>query len=269
MYNIHRVTTTLHRVLMTGASGALGRLLAPALAVAGALRTADLVPTGDDTGVAEVVLGDLADPHVAARAVEGVEAIVHLAGIPTAGTAWGPLVQANLLTTATLLDEAARAGVTRLVLASSVHVTGGYGDPADWPVGPERPARPCCRYGVSKATTELLAQRFAADRRGVSAVALRLGLVADRPRWTREAKGWTPSAALAPLVGAALTAAPGYQVHYAVARAERPRYDLTSLVRDLGATPPDPWDDEVPLPSARPAYAAECALWATPTSNYT
>jgi len=97
------------------------------------------------------VLGDLGDPDIAARAVDGVDAVdavVHLAGIPTPGTAWTPLV---------------RAGVTRLILASSVHVTDGYADRSAWPVDPQWPAAPCCRYGASKATTELLAQLFATE----------------------------------------------------------------------------------------------------------
>jgi len=95
----------------------------------------------------------------------------------------------------------------------------------------------------------------------VSTIALRLGLVADRPSWTWEAKGWTPTTALPALVEAALRARPGYQVHYAVAQAEEPRYVTSSLVHELGVFAPDRVDPDVALPSEPPAYAAEGRLW--------
>src|SRR5699024_11116773 len=132
---------------------------------------------------AEVVVGDLADPAVAERAVSGGAAIVHLAAYPRPNAPWDVLAQANLQTTASLLDAARRHRVSRSVQASSAHAAGGYGDPADWPVDPQWPARPCCRYGVSKAASELLVELHAREAPMVSAVALRLGLVATQPRW--------------------------------------------------------------------------------------
>lgn len=261
MYNIASVRTTSPRVLVTGASGAVGTVLVSALAGSVSLRQADLRPVRHPSETDDVVVGDLADPSVAARAVDCVDAVVHLAGIPTAGASWDALMQANLLATATLLDAAARAGVGRLVLASSVHVTGGYNDPTGWPVSPDWAARPCCRYGASKATGELLAQIFAAERTDVSVVALRLGLVADRPRWTGEARGWTPSTSLGAVVRAALAAPSGYQVHFAVAEARTPRYDTSSLRPGLGIGASAPFD-AVKLSEQKPPYAQECRLWA-------
>src|SRR5688572_3002812 len=128
-------------VLLTGAAGAVGSLLREPLSRLGPVRLADLVPPTDGPPES-VVVGDLADPEVAERAVAGTSAIVHLAAYPRPDAPWDVLVQANLRTAASLLDAAARHGVRRIVLASSVHAAGGYGDPGEWPVDPRWPARP-------------------------------------------------------------------------------------------------------------------------------
>lgn len=252
-------------VLLTGAAGAVGSLLRAPLARLGAIRLADLVAPTPGPGDDQVVVGDLADPDVADLAVDGVDAIVHLAAYPRPDAPWDVLVDANLRTTAALLDAAARHGVRRLVLASSVHAAGGWNDPADWPVDVDRPARPCCRYGVSKAAGELLLRAHADQEPAASAVALRLGLVADLPRWAEEVRGWTPPADLGPLVAGALRAGPGYQVHFAVTAADRPRYRTDGLRAAFGhdSRAADHLAHlDRPLGHVPPAYFPGCVLWA-------
>src|SRR5690606_25012816 len=65
-------------VLVTGASGFLGRAVAAELVAAGhEVRTLQRRPSGVD-GVADV-LGSITDPLHVARAIDGVEGVVHLA----------------------------------------------------------------------------------------------------------------------------------------------------------------------------------------------
>jgi len=89
------------RVLVTGASGMLGR--------ATAHRFTD---RGDEVTVlqrrpAELacaqVLGDVADPDVVARAVAGQDAVVHLAAKVDVTGPWAEYERANVLGTRTVL----------------------------------------------------------------------------------------------------------------------------------------------------------------------
>jgi NAD dependent epimerase/dehydratase family len=248
-------------ILLTGASGEVGSRLRGPLSELGPLRLVDIVPPA--AGAAEtLVVGDLADPDIAERAVSGVAAIVHLAAYPRPDASWEVLAEANVRTTAAVLDAAARHGVRRIVFASSVHAAGGYGDPADWPVDPRWPARPCCRYGVSKATSELLLQVHADQHASVAAVALRFGLVAPKPRWRQEIRGWTPVADLGPLVAGALRVPPGYQVHFAVAATERPRYRTDGAREALDyRSQAEAYLGGDSLSDHPPEYFPDCALW--------
>ena len=73
----------LPRVLLTGAGGGIGRCLHQAFAGRyPLLRLADRVPVAPRHAGEQVVTGDLLDPAVASAAVQGIDCVVHLAGIP-------------------------------------------------------------------------------------------------------------------------------------------------------------------------------------------
>jgi UDP-glucose 4-epimerase len=73
------------------------------------------------------IQGEIIDPEAAAKAVQGSEAVVHLAaavsGEPEKGIA---TMQANVCGTYVLLDAARRAGVKRLLCASSINTFGTF-----------------------------------------------------------------------------------------------------------------------------------------------
>lgn len=72
------------RALVTGAAGFIGGHLAAALAGAGARVTAfdrKPPPVGLIPGSVDLVLGDVLDPDAVRRAVEGCDAIFHLAAV--------------------------------------------------------------------------------------------------------------------------------------------------------------------------------------------
>lgn len=244
--------------VVTGAAGTVARALVPQLP--GPVRLVDL-PGADFPAAEHAVEADLTDPDQARAALAGAAAVVHLAGQASPAAGWPDLVRSNLVATANVLDAAAAHGVDHVVLASSVHADGDA-PPADWPVDPGRPPRPCCRYGVSKVAVEQLGRDHAREHPGASVVCLRLGLVAARPRWRDEALGWTPTDVLGPWVGAALTAPAGHHVVFAVAETTgHARYVTNPTSALLGSARPVRPDDLDGLPSAKVELALGCRLW--------
>lgn len=257
---------TTRPVVVTGAAGTVGSALVPgllALPEPPPLRLVDLpgVDLPGATHRVEVVTGDLSERGTADLALAGADAVVHLAGQPSPAADWPDLVAGNLTVTASLLDAAARHGVARVVLASSVHASGDVA-PGAWPVDPDDRAKPCCRYGVTKAAAEMLGRDHARSHPGTSVVVLRLGLVAARPRWGAEALGWSPLDALVPWVLGALRTPPGYHCVHAVAAADGPeRYVIAAAARLLGHERRVRAEEVRGLPSQRPELAPGCRLW--------
>lgn len=71
-----------HRLLLTGATGNLGRVLRPRLkACADVLRVSDVAAMAPAAPGEEVVPCDLADPAAVSELVRGADAIVHLGGV--------------------------------------------------------------------------------------------------------------------------------------------------------------------------------------------
>jgi UDP-glucose 4-epimerase len=149
---------TVRRVLITGGAGFIGSALVRRLAGSGVdVRVLDDLSVGHRAYLAdqdcELVVGSLADPAVVRAAVNGCDAVVHLAaraGIPDSVNDPIGTFEANVTHTVGVLDAARLAGVRRFVFASSNAVLGPHEPPADERVLP-RPASP---YGASKLAGE-------------------------------------------------------------------------------------------------------------------
>lgn len=164
-------------VLVTGGAGYVGSALVPHLLARGHGVCVLDDFTGSDPGNLlgasaddyEFVRGDVRDRAAVDRAVDGVDAVVHLAAITGAATSHErreEVFDVNLGGTETLLSAAADAGVDRIVLASSCNVYGEtYAEELDERADPA-PGNP---YAESK----LAAEEACADA-PLDAVALRL-----------------------------------------------------------------------------------------------
>lgn len=224
-------------VLVTGAAGGVAGLLRPGLTEFD-LRAADLREVTGWEG-AEIRTGDLTDPDFTAAAVDGMDAVVHLAANPHPGASWNELRGPNTDAVVTLLDAAWKAGVGRVVLASSVHAVGGYvaeGLPPGAVVDPGWPPRPCCTYGATKVFAEAYA-RTVADGGGLSVLCLRLGGVLPRPIDTGNLLGWLAPDDLRRLVRAALAADVRYGCYFGVSANTRGIFDYANATAELGYRP--------------------------------
>jgi UDP-glucose 4-epimerase len=151
------VTPGKRRVLVTGASGFIGRPLVAALDGAGyAVRAAvrDRRGQGFPSGVAVATLPDLAAPLDWSALVGGMDAVVHLAGIAHVGpdTAESAYERVNHQASADLARASAAAGVKRFVFMSSIRAQTGA--MADEPLTEADVARPTDAYGRTKLAAE-------------------------------------------------------------------------------------------------------------------
>lgn len=162
------------RLLVTGASGALGGDVARTLMAEGhEVRTLQRRPSGVDG--AEDVLGTVTDASARDRATDDVEAVIHLAAKVSMTGAFAEFDAVNVEGTRALLDSARRAGVERFVHVSSPSVahtgTAIMGEGA----APADPKHARGDYARTKARGELLA--LAADADDFAVVAVRPHLV--------------------------------------------------------------------------------------------
>ncbi|WP_299034584.1 NAD(P)-dependent oxidoreductase [uncultured Pseudokineococcus sp.] len=168
-------------VVVTGASGMLGRAVARALAAGGTpVRTLQRSPSGlvgSGAGDVEDVRLDLAagSPSALVQALEGAEAVVHLAAKVSVSGPWLEYRRTNVDGTERLLEAARAAGVRRFVQVSSPSVAHAGDSLVGAPAGPADPAGARGRYARSKALAERAA--LAADSPELAVVAVRPHLV--------------------------------------------------------------------------------------------
>jgi nucleoside-diphosphate-sugar epimerase len=162
------------RVLVTGASGLLGRAVASSILAAGHdVRTLQRSPSRLD-GVDDVI-GSVTDATSVARATDGVDGIVHLAAKVSLAGDPAEFDAVNVGGTLRLLRAAGESGVSRFVQVSSPSVAHSGSSIVGDDALPADPVRARGDYARTKAASELLA--LVADSESLAVVAVRPHIV--------------------------------------------------------------------------------------------
>ncbi len=226
-------------ILVTGAAGNLGQVVARHLTdrlragQISQLRLADIRPIPVAEGV-ETIQTPISERDVAFRLAEGMDAIIHLSGIPTENE-WDALIPANIAATAHLWDAAVAHGVDRLLFASSNHAVGMY--PADQVIDHSAPPRPDSRYGLTKAFGEQLGALYAA-KTPVRGFAMRIGSCFEVANARRHLKTFQSLADFTRLIDTGLTADYRFEIVYGMSDNDGSFWDNANALR-LGYAPQD------------------------------
>ncbi len=173
-------------ILVTGSAGFIGshtveRLLADGHRVRGvdcftdnydpAYKRANAALVADHPGH-ESVEADLVTAD-ATELLDGVDAVLHLAGQPGVRDSWADgfqtYVERNIVATQRLLEAAASSNISRFAAASSSSV---YGDAETYPTTESALPQPVSPYGVTKLAAEHMCTLYATNF-GVPTVSLR------------------------------------------------------------------------------------------------
>lgn len=275
-----------HRVLITGAAGNLGAKLAAhwgSPISRNALASVSEGAGGSESDASafrlisgseireqqplELVLLDKPDGDLSVwderwvSLFEGVDAVVHLAGDPVAYHDWDELTAPNIDAVLNVFEAAARAGVKRLIFASSNHVMGGYQDGEPIPITTSLPPKPGLRYfadgaerfsgsyAAAKLFGERLGQHYAMTR-GLEVIAVRIGWVwrgtnepsqlpPERGEWFR--KMWLSDRDFLHLMDCCLTTElrEPFAIVNGMSNNSGMRWDLTGSQQAIGYRPQD------------------------------
>ena len=244
-------------VLVTVMSGLIGGVLRRQLGGAYELRALGRRRVaGVSTHVADIASLDAIEPAFA-----GVDVVVHLAAAVDGSAGLDELLGPNIVGAYNVLEAARRAGVRRVVLASSGAVVAGYeceppyqtmaagryGDVSAWETLTHvSPPRPSSLYGCSKVWGEALG-RYYADAHGLSVICLRIGHVtaADRPAASRDFCVWCSQRDVGRMIEACVAAPASvrFDVFFAVSNNRWGYRDLTHAREVLGWVPLDAAED--------------------------
>jgi len=250
------------RIVLTGAAGHLGTVLLRALDGAHEVVPVDRDPV-EHPRARQL---DVADLDGFVDACSGAQALVHFAGEPAVETPWEKVLPSNLVGVYNAFEAARRAGVERVVFASSNHAVGGY--ELEYTSAAYRGAilldsqtqhRPDSLYGASKLFGEGVGRLYA-DQHGLRVLCLRIGacvrdddwraaaarhvdrwlkLDSDRERLERFASMYLSERDLVQLVERGLAADYRYAIVYGVSANPNRFLDLEEARRVLGYVPQD------------------------------
>lgn len=155
------------KVLVTGGAGFIGSHVVRMLADAGhEVVVLDSLVHSYSQNVdkrAKLIVGDINDLEKTKQALNGVEAVIHMAGlIVVPESVKDPIKYAenNVVGTVNLLNAMKETGVKKIIFSSSACV---YGTPDNLPIKEDAPLRPDNPYGATKASVEAFLQAYYAD----------------------------------------------------------------------------------------------------------
>jgi len=224
-------------ILITGAAGRIGSMLRPRLARQD--RTLRLLDTADLTAgpAEEVIQASVTDMDAMTAACRGASAVIHLANISTEAS-WADILQVNIQGTYVAFEAARRAGVPRVVFASSNHAV-GFAPRESFPVPDYAFPAPDTYYGVGKVAGEALAGLYH-YRYGLDTICIRILTCFEKPPSARALSTWLSPDDAGRLFEACLTTpAPGFRVIFGVSANSRGGWVSLREAEALGYTSRD------------------------------
>ncbi len=170
------------KVGITGAEGRIGGFLRAGLGDRHEIHSFTLTEQEFESTVV-----DISDADAMSGVFTGLDAVIHLAGDPSPSGSWESMLNNNIIGTFNVLEEARRAGVGKVVFASTNHTQHGEtmtDSPDELDMSKHVMLRlgdyfnPSSIYGASKATGEIYGRLFARHH-GVKFVAMRIGAIGD------------------------------------------------------------------------------------------
>jgi nucleoside-diphosphate-sugar epimerase len=190
------------KIAVTGGSGKAGRAVVRDLLERGHdVLNIDRAPSAESStpdSPAPFLYADLTDFGQTLEAlsgadwIPGVEAVVHLAAIPSPSHATPDLVfQTNMASTYTVFSAAERLKLKRVVWASSETTLGlPFDTPPDYaPIDEQHPLRPETSYSLTKVLGEEAARQFN-RRNGIPYLGLRFSNIMERHDYDRFPSFW-------------------------------------------------------------------------------
>ena len=190
----------------------------------------------------EVVTGSIADITSMQTAVDGIDAVVHMAGDPEVSATWESVMEKNIQGVYCTYEACKNAGVKRVVFASTNHVTGFYEQEGVYTT-PEMPERPDSFYGASKAFGEDLG-RYYVDQFGLEVVCLRIGSFQPETAVTERGSDrilstWLSHRDCVQLVWRSIEADVRFGIYYGISGNTRGYWDIQNARQELGYDPED------------------------------
>jgi len=243
------------KVLVTGASGRIGRTFVREYKNFYKFKLM-LHKSSLEDGEFETVYGDVSNFNSVLKAVEGVEAVVHLAADARVEADWNSILHSNIIGTYNVFEAARICNVKKIVYASSNHACGTLVNERDI-VGPDAPVAPDSLYGVSKVFGEALAHYYH-KRYGISIICLRIGICRDledpseffkeylsgkkvHPTYSPEKilGLWISARDMAQLIHKSLEADVKFGIFYGISNNRQPVFDISETRIKLGYSPED------------------------------
>jgi uronate dehydrogenase len=244
-------------ILVTGSSGRIGKAVVQELQAHGeTVRGFDRVPT---PGLADMIVGTLTSEADIAPAMVGVHTVVHLAATPDDADFLAEIVPNNIIGVYHVFEEAQKAGVKRLIVASSGQVVWYQRMTGPLPVGVDVQPTPRYWYAAAKMFLEAAGRSFA-EKFGMEVIAVRLGWCPRTPEQVEEIRAaeWAQDVYLSPgdagrffacAVNAQLSEK--YTVVYATSKPKRVMYDLETTKRRVGYEPHESWPQGIEVVLAK------------------